>query len=109
MPSSSERKARVVNRKWRPSGRNHGQRWLVSLRAVSIFVISRGVPPSAETARRGPLGPGEKRIIPSEFQLPPRPSAAGQMVCTGPPCASTLFSLAPAKKPIVRLSDDQKG
>src|SRR5262244_1287951 len=48
-------------------------------------------------------------INPSRFQEPPRGTAAMHNVRTGPPVASTLFNLPPAKKPMKRLSGDQKG
>ena len=52
---------------------------------------------------------GENTITPSSFQVPPLPSSASQIVCTGPPVAGTLRSLPLATKPIHRLSGDQKG
>src|SRR6267142_189124 len=52
---------------------------------------------------------GAKMIVPSWFQLPPRAMEVSQMVSGGPPCASIFLSLESAKKPMERLSGDQKG
>src|SRR5512143_4258014 len=52
---------------------------------------------------------GAKRIVPSRFQDPPSPLSASQTVRIAPPAASTRFSFPSAKKPIERLSGDQKG
>src|SRR5262245_10553092 len=48
-------------------------------------------------------------ITPSRFHDPPRGTAAVHSVLTGPPVASILFSLPPAKNPMKRLSGDQNG
>src|ERR1700730_15242269 len=50
-----------------------------------------------------------KRIPPSRFQVPPRLPGASQMVWGGPPEASIFLSFPSAKKPMKRLSGDQKG
>jgi len=47
-------------------------------------------------------------ITPSP-QLPPSGNGASASVCGGPPATSMRLSLPPAKKPIDRLSGDQKG
>lgn len=52
---------------------------------------------------------GVKMITPLLLQLPPRPSGASQIVCTGPPAAEIVLSFPLAKKAILRLSGDQKG
>ena len=48
-------------------------------------------------------------MIPSGFQVPPRPPVTGARVCGAPPPRSSRFSAAPAKNPTERLSGDQKG
>src|SRR5262249_36100198 len=72
-------------------------------------VSCRGVPPAADTFERDPLKVGEKTIVSSRFQLPPRPSGASQITCDGPPAASIFLSLPSAKNPMKRLLADQKG
>jgi hypothetical protein len=59
------------------------------------------------TAKIGPLGRGTKRIVPSGPQAPRLTLYPSVRIVTGPPLASTFFSLPPAKKAIVRLSGDQ--
>ena len=48
-------------------------------------------------------------MVPLGPQDAPRPMGASQMIVAGPPPMSMRFSLASAKKPIERLSGDQKG
>ena len=48
-------------------------------------------------------------MVPFGPQDAPRPMGASQMIVAGPPPMSMRFSLASAKKPIERLSGDQKG
>jgi len=48
-------------------------------------------------------------MTPLRPHVPPRGVGASQTTCTGPPEASTVRSLPPAKKPIDRLSGDQNG
>ena len=48
-------------------------------------------------------------MTPSAFHVPPRPVMAGARVCGAPPPRSSRFSAPPAKKPMERLSGDQKG
>src|SRR5215813_15269679 len=52
---------------------------------------------------------GANRITPSALQAPPRPVGALASVCGAPPTMSARLSIPPAKKPIDRLSGDQKG
>src|SRR5215471_1107028 len=93
-------KERAVKRKWRPSGRKKGQRWLASARLLSSWVTGRGVLPAEETTYSVLLGEGANTIIPSEFQEPPRPLEASQIISTGPPAAAIFFILPATKKPI---------
>ena len=46
---------------------------------------------------------------PSAPHVPPFPSAASQIVVTGPPVASTRLSFPEEKNAICRLSGDQNG
>ena len=48
-------------------------------------------------------------MVPFGPQDAPRPMGASQMIVAGPPPMSMRFSLASAKKPMERLSGDQKG
>ena len=57
----------------------------------------------------GPVKIGAKRIVPSRFQAPPRPNGARASGLIEPPSMSIRFSSLFAKKPIERLSGDQKG
>jgi hypothetical protein len=76
---------------------------------VSIAVTGSGVPPVADTRTIGERVLGANRIVPSAPQLPPTPTSASHKVCTGPPAASTRFSIPPAKKASERPSGDQNG
>src|SRR6267378_2851282 len=90
-------------------GRNTGQRWLDSKRDASSLVISMGVPPEDDN-RYIPVNTlGEKRIVPSAFQVPPRPLGASPNTCTSPPERSAFLSFPLAKNPRDRSSGDQKG
>ena len=72
-------------------------------------LISVALPPVADT-RFSPNPPSQKTITPSRFQVPPDLAPeTSHTVCTGPPETSIFLSLPPAKKPIDRLSGDQKG
>src|SRR5258706_525964 len=77
--------------------------------ALSISVIAVAAPPSAETLKIGAVDWGVKRIVPSRFHVPPLGSGASQIVKTAPPSASIFLSFPLAKKPMERLSGDQKG
>src|SRR5215472_4241873 len=83
-------------RKCLPSGRNNGQRWL-SCFDLSITVIGVGVPPVAATFEIVLWKSGEKIIVPSAFQLPPRPMGAEHTSVGDPPSMDTVLSLPPAK------------
>src|SRR6266481_215956 len=96
-------------RKCRPSGRKYGQRCEISFFDTSSVVTGTDTPPEAETRWMGELTLGAKRMVPSRFQVPPRPSAASQSVRAGPPEGSMILSLPPAKNPTNRPSGDQKG
>src|SRR5205085_11933617 len=93
-----------------PSGRKEGKRWLVSPRDRSNPIIGAASPPVASTRCSPPLPRPAKTITSSLFQVPP-PTFRGllQSVIGGPPEASIFLSLPSAKKPIDRLSGDQKG
>src|SRR6266850_7720359 len=107
--SNCPEKLSAKKRKCRPSGRNTGQRWLDSERDESSLVISTGSPPEADK-RNIPLNTlGEKRIVPSAFQAPPRPLGASASTSTNPPERSAFLSFPFAKNPMDRPSDDQKG
>src|SRR5215208_6214195 len=95
-------------RKWRPSGKNNGQRWLFSWRDSSRVVSCVTSPPVADTRYRGPKGVGEKTTTESRLQEPPLGSGASATVWAGPPEISVVFSFPSAKKPIERESGDQK-
>ena len=74
------------------------------------FVISDITPPDEETRISGDSVFGAKMIVPSGAHAAPRGSAVVSAIdCGGPPTASTLRSLPPAKKPIDLLSGDQNG
>src|SRR6202162_423222 len=94
-----------------PSGKNIGQRWLLSPRLASGELTGVGVPPEAEIryspAPNWPLG--VKRITPSRFHVPPRPDGASDSACTGPPSRSSFFSFPSAKNPRDFPSADQNG
>src|SRR5262249_29423113 len=64
-------------------------------------------PPVAGT-RQIPLLGRLKMITSSRFHEPPDPAAA-HSVCAGPPDTSIFFNSSSAKKPMNRLSGDQKG
>src|SRR5258708_30935562 len=66
-------------------------------------------PPEEETRNKVLLTAGVRRMSPSLFHVPPRPSEASQMVNGGPPEDSIFLSLPPAKNAMKRLSGDQKG
>ena len=90
-------------RNCRPSGKNAGKRGLPSLRETRA-----DTPPSAGTRCRPPaLMP--KTMVPSRFQAPPAPPNASHKLCAGPPATAIFFSLSSVKKPMKRLSGDQKG
>src|SRR5215475_12043129 len=68
-----------------------------------------GAPPLAGTRDMPPPLKDEKRITPSRFHAPPVPTPTSQSVAGRPPLTSTFFNLPLAKKPMKRLSGDQKG
>ena len=61
-------------RKWRPSGRNCGKRWLPP--PDGSCVTGTGVPPVAITRIRTPEPAGANTMTPSWFHVPPRPVGA---------------------------------
>src|SRR6202023_755269 len=67
------------------------------------------MPPADETRMSEPRPDGENTMMPSRFQVPPRPFRAMHTVWAGPPEASILLSVPAAKKPRYRLSGDQNG
>src|SRR5438093_12564541 len=83
-------------RKWRPSGRKLGPRWLIS--PGSIVVRGTAAPPEDET-RYNPAAVIPKMITPSLFHAPPRIT----------PGISIFFSLPPSANAIDRLSGDHNG
>src|SRR6266851_2803990 len=103
------RPLRTRNTKCCPSGRKQGQRWESSFFFGSSVVTCSTVPPDAETRESPPAAPGEKRITPSWFHVPPRGVVASASTCSPPPDASSLFIFPSAKNPMVWLSGDQKG
>jgi hypothetical protein len=83
-------------------GRKMGQQW-VAPAASSSLVWATGVPPESEMRNRGISKDGVKRMTPSLFQVPARPSGASQIDCTG--LRTPLLSAACLpKKPMYRLS-----
>src|SRR5215470_11364011 len=112
MASTSFRPEKVaaMNRKWLPSGRNIGHRWLVSPLAWSTSVKDRVAPPDADTRDNPPIRAlGENMITSSLFQAPPRPAGAWQIARTVPVASSSFFNWLSAKNPIHFPSGDQKG
>src|SRR5579864_4153256 len=93
-------------RKCRSSGRNWGQRWLLS--EGPSLVTGCGVPPEAEMRMTGLVVFGVNRIVPSCAQVPPRPSADSQIGSGGPPEMSIRFNFPLAKNATDWLSGDQK-
>src|SRR5262249_20366904 len=90
--------------------RNVGRPVPDSARDASKLTSSVGMPPAAETRRRGPVGKPPNMITPSELQAPlPGGSGGLHNVCGGPPDTSIFLSSFPAVKPRNRLSGDQKG
>src|SRR5689334_5085624 len=78
-------------RKCRPSGKNCGQRCVVSP-AVGRVTTVACPPPAGHSIKPGPLAP--KRITPSWFQDPPCAMVGiSQTVCGGPPAISIFFNL----------------
>src|ERR1700722_12406439 len=98
-------------RKCLPSGKNVGQRFVVSPREVSGVDMRVGVPPVADTRYNPSSNPplGVKTITPSLFHVPPRPEAASQIVCTGPPATLSFFNFPSAKNAMDFPSGDQNG
>src|SRR5262245_59870066 len=84
-----------------------GAVWLPSWRELSRVVTCVTFPAVAEIRYSQALSP--KRITPSRLQAPPRGNLTSQSVSTGPPVASIFLSRKSAKKPMERLSGDQKG
>src|SRR5262245_38934694 len=93
-----------VNRKWRPSGRNHGNRWLDSPYWRSRTPAACGAPPALDTRWSGPFVAAPKTITLSRFHVPPRPLSASHSTTGGPPLTLTFFSLPAAKNPMYWLS-----
>ena len=73
-PRVSGRPYPTKKRKWRPSGRNCGQRWLPWPGASRV--TATGVPPVAITRIRSPTTSGANTMTPSRFHVPPRPLGA---------------------------------
>src|SRR5262245_17845552 len=75
-----------------------------------MVVICVTSPPVVEV-RNSPINDCGPKIItpPALLQAPPKGSGTSQSVCTGPPVTSIFLSLLSAKKPMKRLSGDQKG
>ena len=73
--------------KWRPSGRNAGNRCEFSARDASIFVTCEAVPPVFASIRKmPPYAVGANKIVPSRPQVPPRESSGASLsVRDGPP------------------------
>src|ERR1700730_6103459 len=94
--------------KCRQSGRNDGQRCNVGVPSFAA-VASLAVPPLAGMRKMAEEAAGANRMVPSGPQLPPLPRGASASVRTAPPLASTVFNLPAPKKPMYRLSGDQKG
>src|SRR5262245_2323473 len=97
--NASDSREPARKRKWRPSGRNHGQRCVVTLDAGSIDVTGTGSPPPADTRKR--FATLEKTMTPSRFQVPPlaNPGAGNSHTVKGrPPDRSIVLSLLPEKK-----------
>ena len=92
------------NIKWRPSGKNHGQRCPPTVIAVTGVAL----PPAADTRSSGPAIVA-KRMTSSWFQVPPSPSGASVTFCTFPLARSSAFSWRSAKNAMLRLSGAQKG
>ena len=76
---------------------------------MSTVVTGEGVPPLADTCEIPELYDSAATIVPSWFQLPPRPSVESQIVTGEAPPTSIRFNLSCVKKAIERLSGDQKG
>jgi hypothetical protein len=55
------------------------------------------------------LGEGVNRMVPSAFQVPPRPFGASASTCGAASPMSMRFSLPAPKNPIDRLSGAQNG
>src|SRR5438874_2499402 len=90
-----------------PSGRNRGNRWLLS--PFSNRDTATGSPPEADTLKIGDAPVGVNKMMPSAFHDPPRPPAAFANVCGAPPAISARFSFESAKNPTDVLSGDQNG
>jgi len=99
--------------KWRPSGRNAGQRGEAAspefASGTIFFSACDGVPPAAAMRSKGDVGLGVYKMTPFAPQVPPRDWGASARVCTAPPLASMMRSFPWAKNPRLRLSGDQKG
>src|SRR5262245_8803304 len=75
-----------------------------------MVVICVTSPPVVEV-RNSPINDCGPKIItpPALLQAPPKGSGTSQSVCTGPPVTSIFLRRLSAKKPMKRLSGDQKG
>src|ERR1044071_10199761 len=91
-----------------PSGRNHGQRWVVCL-VWSITVAGEVLPSCTFTFSRKLRKSGENTIVLSAPQLPPRELIASATTVICPPVAEMVLSFLLAKNPMLRPSGDQKG
>src|ERR1039457_2577805 len=94
-------------RKWRPSGRNHGERLVFSPRAASSFEAGIVAPPAAATRIRALVLSGAKTMTPWGLQEPPRGGNASAKVSGVPPAGSILLSLPSAANALEQLSGDQ--
>src|SRR5438094_9165992 len=94
-------------------GSNCGQRCAGGSSDLSDLDLNKGsgFPPDAETLIKvveGKLS-GEKTILPSSVQSPPRPLGASQSVMALPPLTEIFFNFPRTKKPIHSPSRDKKG
>src|ERR1035437_2699613 len=97
-------------KKMLPVRQNTGQRWLVSERDASSFVIATGAPPEEDTRNNpAPAASGVNTITPSRFHVPPRPLGASHNTWGRPPDTWTFLSLPSAKNPMSLPSGDQNG
>ena len=72
------------------------------------FATGIASPPVARIRYSGPAMLGAKRIVLSLDHDPPRGSGALARISGAPPLMLIVFNFALAKKPIERLSADQK-
>src|SRR5205814_1453842 len=96
-------------RKCLPSGKNQGRMCPTSPSDGSRVVSGVTTPPPWCTLKRPVVGV-LKIIVPSRFQEAPIiVFGSSQIVCGGPPEASTFLSFPCTRNPMERLSGDQNG